>query len=373
METVVKETFEVPETEVKAETVIPTRDELRSKGWSADELASAEKRGMVATKKKPEEEEKTEEVKTEAAPVEAQDKKPEEKAKTALPDFTMTAEQEKVFLDSFGPGTPQRGLYFRMKNERQQRQIESEARKAAEKRAAELEAQVKAYEAAKPKEVDELGDPIDPEEKPMTLKQFREMQKAEAEEIMKRQEEEQSRTRVITEAQTTQEEYARSLYPDFDETIEKSKDLLKNLETRVPEKWKQAQIISLVKDLQRAAANADKIDLDDNHAAHIAYAIGKLHPDYGSTAKPHGDASDNDGKSNDPKKANGGRLTPEQMKRIEENTQRRASSASVQGGGGNRVISVDDVDASTLNKMYYAERQKFRSKHPDRYASLIRG
>lgn len=368
----VKETFEVPETVINAVPEAPTREELRSKGWSAAELDSAEKRGMVGEKKKPEEEEKTEAVKTEAAPVE--EKKTEEKpTKTALPDFTMTTEQEKVYLDTFGAGTPQRGLYFRMKNERQQRQVEAEARKSAEKRAQELEAQVKALEAAKPKEVDELGDPIDPDEKPMTFKQFRELQKKEAEEILKKNEEDQKRTSSVREAQTTQEEYAKSIYPDFDDVIENSRDLIGNLEARLPEKWKQARVIGLLKELQQAAQNADKLDLDDFHAAHIAYEIGKLHPDYGITSKQNGDASDKDGKTNDPKKANGGRLTPEQMKRIEENTQRRASSASVQGGGGNRTISVEDIDAGSLNKMSYAERQKFREKHPDRYAKLLRG
>lgn len=375
----VAETFEVKETEVQQVTPestsqTPTREDLRSKGWSAAELDSAEKRGMIATKKKPEEDP---EQKSESETKDLVDEKKVEdkpvKAKSPLPDFSMTPEQEKVYLDTFGPNTPQRGLYFRMKNERQQRQIEAEARKAAEKRALELESQLKAFEAMKPKEVDELGDPIDPEDKPLTLKQWREIQKKEQEEILKKNDEMQSRQKSVSEAVVTQEQYVRSIYPDFDEAVEMGKDLLKNLNERIPEKWKRDKVIKLVEELQVAHQTADQRDLDDRHAAHIAYEIGMMHPDFGRKAEPHGDASDKDGKSNDPKKANGGRLTPEQMKRIEENTQRRASSASVQGGGGNRTISVEDVDISALNKMSYAERQKFREKHPDRYAKLLRG
>lgn len=375
----VAETFEVKETEVQQVTPestsqTPTREDLRSKGWSAAELDSAEKRGMIATKQKPEEDP---EQKSESETKDLVDEKKVEdkpvKAKSPLPDFSMTPEQEKVYLDTFGPNTPQRGLYFRMKNERQQRQIEAEARKAAEKRALELESQLKAFEAMKPKEVDELGDPIDPEDKPLTLKQWREIQKKEQEEILKKNDEMQSRQKSVSEAVVTQEQYVRSIYPDFDEAVEMGKDLLKNLNERIPEKWKRDKVIKLVEELQVAHQTADQRDLDDRHAAHIAYEIGMMHPDFGRKSEPHGDASDKDGKSNDPKKANGGRVTPEQMKRIEENTQRRASSASVQGGGGNRTISVEDVDISALNKMSYAERQKFREKHPDRYAKLLRG
>jgi len=129
--------------------------------------------------------------------------------------------------------------------------------------------------------------------------------------------------------------------------------------------------------LRFAADHADQIDLDEYHAALIIHEIGQLHPQYGSnaedtTTEKNGDASESDGKPIDPKKGNG-TLTPEQMKRMEENTQRRASSASVSGGGGKRTISVDDVDAKVLNGMSYSQRQEFKSKYPDRYAKILRG
>jgi hypothetical protein len=105
--------------------------------------------------------------------------------------------------------------------------------------------------------------------------------------------------------------------------------------------------------------------LDDDNAAHIAYAIGSFHPDHGKTPVKTGTPKV------DPK--GNGALTTEQMKRVETNTQRRASSASVAGGGGKRVISVDDVDLATIVKMSPAERLRFSEKHPDQYAKLLRG
>lgn len=374
-----KETFEVVEPTVKAEVVTPTREELKEKGWSAKELESAEKRGMITPLKKKEEPkaEDKPEVKLESAE-KPSESEPEPKPKSSLPDFTFkTPEQEKVFLDAFGTGTPQRAMYFRMKNERQARQAAEAERDKERKEREALEVRIKALEA---KPVDDLnleGEAVDPDDKPLTLKQWKELQRQQAEEAAKKQEELNKRASVVSEAQQTQEEYARSIYPDFDDTVKRAAEVMKNLDTLVPEKWKQAKAIKLIRDLQIAAANAEKIDLDEYHAAHIAYEIGQMHPDYGKPADKeeptNGDASDKDGKSKDPKKANGGRLTPEQMKRIEENTQRRASSASVSGGGGSRTISAEDVDLTTLNKMGYSERQRFREKHPTEYARLLRG
>lgn len=373
-----KETFEVVEPTVKAEVVTPTREELKEKGWSAKELESAEKRGMITIPKKKEEpkpEDKTE-IKTEDS-VKPDEIVPEAKTKSSLPDFTFkTPEQEKAFLDAFGTGTPQRAMYFRMKNERQARQAAEAERDKERKERESLEVRIKALETKPADDLSLEGEETDPDEKPLTLKQLKELQKKEAEEAEKKKAEMNQRASVVAEAQQTQEEYARSIYPDFDDTVAKAAEVMKNLDALIPEKWKQAKAIKLIRDLQIAAANAEKIELDEYHAAHIAYEIGQMHPNYGKPADKepaNGDASDKDGKSKDPKKVNGGRLTPEQMKRIEENTQRRASSASVSGGSGSRTISAEDVDLAALNKMGYSERQRFREKHPDRYAKLLRG
>lgn len=369
-----KETFEVIEETANKTAVLPTREEAKAQGLTESEIESAEKRGMLskpedaaAAKEKADADAKAAEA-AKAAAAEKGDEKAEVKPST-LPDFTFkTPEQEKAFLDAFGSGTPQRAMYFRMKNERQSRQAaEAERDKERTKREA-LEARIATLEKGAPT-LDDNGEIVDPDDRPLTLKQLREIQKAEAEANQKKNDENQQRAERLADAQRTQEDYTKFIYPDFDDTVEKAKEIMQKLETLLPEKWQQTKAVKLIRELQIAAAHADQIDLDDQHAALIAYELGKMHPDFGKT---NGYASDKDGKSNDPKKANGG-YTPEQLKRLEENTQRRASSASVQGGGGKRVVSADDVDASTLNKMNYAERQRFKQKNPDQYARLLRG
>lgn len=355
-----KETVEI-ENEVQqvVQPDAPTREALKAQGWSAKELESAEKRGMLA---KPDDKKKEEEPKAEVKP---EDKKLDPvKANGTLPDFTMTPEQEKVFTDTFGAGTVPRAMYFRMKNERQ-------ARQAAESRAKEFEARIKALEikpAPKEQLVDENNQVVNPEDMPLTVKQLRELQKQEAEVYEKKQQEQTQRAQAVASAQRDQEEFAKTIHADFDDAVVMAKDVIQNLETLFPEKWKQTKAIKLIRDLQIAAAQADQLGLDEYNASTIVYEIGQLHPNYGKPPVKGEETGAPKGK--DPKD---GRLTPDQMKRMEENTQRRASSASVPDGGGKRVISVEDIDLAILNKMSASERFKFRDKHPDRYAKLLRG
>jgi len=371
MSEAVNQTVEVPAEAQKTEVAkTPTRDELKAQGWSAKELEAAEKRGMLpkAEEKKAEEPKKTEtpnaEGKIEAKP---EEKKPEPEKKSTLPDFTFqTPEQEKAFLDAFGPGTPQRAMYFRMKNERQSRQRIERELEAERKARADLESRLMALERGRRPEDEPEGE--DPEDRPLTVKELKALQEKEKAEFEAKQKEQHERVARVTEAQKTQEEYARNIYPDFDDTVKRAAEVMQNLEELLPEKWQQAKVVKLIRELQYAAANADQLDLDDYHAAMIAYEIGRLHPQYGKT---HGEQPKETGTSKDPK-ANGG-LTPEQMRRIEENTQRRVSSASVPGGGGRRSVSVDDVTLADLNRMSYKDREAFKVKYRDKYDKLLRG
>ena len=356
---------------------LPTKGELKEQGWSASELEAAEKRGMVA-EEKPDEEEKPEPPKEEPKAEKPEEKKEEpkvEQKKSALPDFTFkTPEQEKAFMDAFGPGTPQRAMYFRMKNERQQRQ-------AAEAKARELEARIAAIEQGKAQprqtEVDEDGNEIDPDEKPLTMKQLRELQARAQEEQQKKAEQESQRQSALAEAQRNQEEYVRSMVPDFDEKVQKAAEIIKRFQNGtideiIPEGWKQKKLVTMWNQMKYLADRADQVGLDDYNAAFLAYEIGQFHPETEATRAHGPSAEDKDGNSKDPNKANGS-LTPDQMKRLEATTQRRASSASIPGGGGKRSISVEDVTESDLVKMSYKERLRFKEKYPDRYAKLLRG
>ena len=364
------ETIEIQQPEEKKEPAKPpTRDELKAGGWSVREMDAAEKHGMVS---KPDEKSPAKE---EEKPKEAQVQEPKADAKppqavASLPDFTMAPDKEKVFTDSFGPGTTARGLYFRMKNERQARQAAEAERDriTAEKKA--LEVQLEALKAAPPeKEVDENGNVISQEDKPLTLRQLEEREKQKAEEFSKQQAEFNERASRVTQAQKDQEEYARSLFQDFDDTVKRATAVIQNLDALVPEHWKQEKVLRLVRDLQVAAARADQIGVDDYNAALIAYEIGQFHPEHGKPG--NGSEPKKTGPEAGPK-ADGG-LTPEQMKRVEENTQRRASSASIPAGGGKRTVTPEEVTLADIVGMTAAQRLNFREKHPERYAKLLRG
>lgn len=366
-----KEVVEIQDVETPKVTGAPSRDDLKAKGWSARELEAAEKRGMIPKKEKKEEEAPKETEKPEAK----QPEKVDEKPKSSLPDFKISdPEKEKVFLETFGPGTPQRAMYFRMKEERRARQAAQ-----AERDRILLETQIlrdeinelKNGKKAQP-EVDENGNEIDPDDKPLTAKQLKEMREREQEELDRKQREHQDKATRVESAIKEQEEMARNVYEDFDDVVSSAKEVIPVLDKVVDDPKVQRRAARLFQELQVAAANADKVGPDDFTAADIAYELGLLLRKYGT--KANGQKPDNnDGKLERPEIKANGSLTPEQMKRMEANTQRRASSASIPGGGGKRVVSVDDITIKDVLKMNAEERQKFREKHPEKMKQLLRG
>ena len=374
MSETIQETVEIAEPEVKVVNEIPTREDVKARGWSKDEIDSAEKRGMIAKAKKEEEKD--------PVAVKAEEKaepKPEEKVVEAvkveenagkrnpsgIPAYDLTEEQQKALEGILPPGNPMRGIYFRMKNERTARQrLEAELTKERAAREA-LEAKLTAPQV--PKAEGDGNQTEDPEDRPLTIRAVRELQAQEAKEAERRAREVNARASAVAEAQQAQEEYAREIYPDFDETVTRAKEVIKNIDA-IPEPWKRAKAVKLFRDLQEAAARADSLGLDDYNGAIIAYEIGQLHPLHGKKA----DEQMNGTALRPEAKANGG-LTPDKMKRIEENALRRASSASVAGGGGRRAVSPDDVSLADLNRMTATQRLSFREKHPDQYAKLLRG
>jgi hypothetical protein len=259
-----------------------------------------------------------------------------------------------------------------MKNERQARQaLEAELAKERAAREA-LEAKMHKTSPAKSEDEDLFGDlglgdtPKESEDdKPLTVKEWRELQRREREESERATKELNQRAAVVAEAQRAQEEYAKEIYPDFDEMAMRAKEVISNIGA-IEEPWKRAKAVKLFDELRTAAANADKLGLDDYNGAMIVYEIGQLHPKHGRKAESNGAASEPEPKSN-------GGLTPEQMQRMDENTKRRASSASVADGGGRRTVAADDVGLNELARMTATQRLAFREKHPERYAKLMRG
>ncbi len=372
-ENAVEKTIEITEP-VKVEKVLPTRGELKEQGWSAEEMDIAKKHKMVredgpesngTAPEKPEELNKKEPVEK---PVE--EVKPEEKPESkrnVLPDFSMSPEQEAVFLKTFPAGTPQNGTYLRMKSERKMRQ-------AAEARAKELEAKIQAIESKmnqRPEvEVDENGNPVDPDNVPMTPKMFREMQKREMEARTEEEKKMNERALRVSEAIKDQEDYAKSVHPDYEETMKLAKEVITNFDKLGLDKWKQDKVRRLYDELRDSAQRADEMEIDGYTTALIGYEIGTFHPNYKPSAVTNGLSSETDG--NSPTKANGSH-TPETMKRIEANTQRRASSASIPGGGGKRTVSPSEVSVVEFNRFDAKQRLSFREKHPEEYDRIMRG
>lgn len=353
------EVEDAPEAKAPEQAPAPTREDLKARGWSAREMDAAEKRGMVS---KPEEK-KAEEPKAPAPEAPKAGASPEQKAPEApaakrpagVPDMALTPEQEEKFKEIFPPGTPQNGLYFRMKSERAARQRAEQQREAERKRAEDLEARLKAAEAAKPPLAE------DPDDQPLTVKRLKEMEEAREAEARKRAEETDARARRVLEAQKAQEEHVRgAVHQDFDETLKLAEQVMKD-PSLVGDRWRQDKLMRLVQDLQVTAARADELAPDEWNAAFIAYEIGAMHPE-------HGRRPDGDGKPS--KGPEAGARAPEQVRRAEENTQRRQPSASVPSGGGRRAVAASEVTVEQFLRMTREQRDRFRQEHPADYRRL---
>ena len=358
-------TVEVPvaaEPQKKAD--LPTRDQLKEKGWSSSELENAEKRGMIA---KPEGEKKEPEKVEQKEPVKGEEKK-DPNFLDAM-DKELTPEQEKMFLELFPPGTKPRAFYFRAKNERHARQrAEGERDKLALELQIRRDSETRATKGEPEQEFDTEGNPIDPEDKPLTMKQLRALQKAEMDALNKQKDELETRSGKVAKAMEEQEEFAKSTIPDFEDTVKLAKDVVENIAT-IADPIKRSKVLKLVRDLQITAAQADKYGVDDYTASMIAYELGQMHPEYGKKTEKNGDE-----KKADPKVNGEPKLTPDQMKRIEENTQRRAPSAALPGmSNGKKTVAVDDLNIKDVLSMSPEERYKLKKEHPEVMAKLMRG
>lgn len=351
-----------------------SREELVKEGWSPAELKLAEDAGEISpeakkepaaaprvAKKEGEAEAESPEKTPEAAPI----PKPGKPA-GGIPDMVLTPDQEAQFVKLFPEGSPQHGLYFYGKKERRERQ-----RLAQENE--ELKRQLKDRTLVKDEPAPEGEDAeLD---KPLTARMLRELQDKEEKKRQQAHEQQRDRVKVVTAAQKDQEDYAKTVYTDFLPTVELAKDVMQNFETLFPEKWKQEKAVSLMQGLQRAALEADRFGLEDYHAAHIAHEIGRMHPKYGKASAPAGEEPKSETPANtgpkNPKAPSSQSLAT--LKRIQENTQRRPSSASVPSGDGGRALVPGEVTAEMLDGMTSKDREAFRDANPTEYAELMRG
>lgn len=346
----------------------PSMNDVKTAGWSKSEIEIAEKHGMIKKEEKPEVKEEEKEVKKEEEVVKEEPKNSDQAQKEikfdVVPEYDLTPEQEKLLNEVLPKGNSTRGLYHRMKNERMQRQ--KYAMELAKEKAERLALEAKLSEMVKGNKQDSeniFGE--DPEDKPMTMKAWRQLQQQEAEERTLREQKMNERASIISQANEMHSEAAREMIPDFDDSIKLAKEVMANV-SLIDDNVKRIKAKALIRHFIEAAGEADKYSADDYNPAIMAYELGQLHPNYGKKA-------DTDGKQETPAGKDNGGLTPEQMKRLEESNLRRASSASVSGNGGKRTVSADEVDLADLNRMTATQRYNFREKYPARYEKLLRG
>jgi hypothetical protein len=362
-----KELIDIPIQEAEVVTPeSPSEKDVKEAGWSRAEVELAEKHGMLKQEEKKEEVKKDQE--EEKKVVEPEQKKEEATQKEpkfdGVPEYDLTPDQEKLLNEVLPKGNSTRGLYHRMKNERLQRQkFQMELAKEKAERLA-LEAKINEIGKERSKSEENIFE-VDPEEKPLTLKTWKEMQQREMEERQNREKQLNERAAIISQANEMHSESAREMIPDFDDSIKLAQEVMANVNL-IDDRVKRIKATALIKQFVIAAGEADKYGTDEYNPAIMAYELGQLHPNYGKRA-------DTDGKQETPAGKDNGGLTPEQMKRLEESNLRRASSASVSGNGGKRTVSADEVDLADLNRMTATQRYAFREKYPARYEKLLRG
>jgi hypothetical protein len=362
-----------------------TRAQVEAEGWTPAEIEKGEKMGLLEkpagqAPAAPAAAAKPGEAPAAGMPAPAAKEEPAPAPKPGAPkaagipgvdDGELTPEQEKFLLETFPQGHPQRAMYFRQKSERR-------ARQAAEARAREIEAEnalLKAQLAGKTQTpAAEPGE--DDENAPLTKKALKDWERQKQEEAAQQHRAAQQRHAAVTSAQREHEEYAKTVFADFDDTVGLAEQVIKTLVTQpealFPEQYRRDRAMTLLRELHAAAAEADKHPLDGRNAAFIAYEIGQMHPQYGKPKAPAADGTPKDGLPQEKPTAPGSQK-PETVKRIEQNTQRRPSSASVPGGGGKRVIAAEDVTEKDFLGWDYAQRAAFKQQHPDQYARLMRG
>ncbi len=377
-----------------------TKEQAVEAGWSEAEIKQAEERkmftskeeqdGLDAEKKKAEEAKKSEEARKAKGTTEEEEEKKKaeagEKGKAGEStqekrqvsrgqDFELSEADQVEFEKVFKPGSNVHGLYRGMRSQRTRAQVAERERddlliknKMLEKNQAGLNDRLTKLELPGA-EGEEEGDP---EDKPLTMRALKNLEK---ERDLKRKENKavsDQQTDSLSEAMKEQEEFAKSEYPNYTEVVALGEDVVKGKVKLDP--VTQKKVLKLKRDLVSAAENADKFTIDDYNIADIAYELGSLHPDFSKAGEnPSGKNADQTNQNGDNTERNNRGQTPDKIKRIEKNAQRRNSSASISGGGGSRVVSPEDVTLEDANAMSAEQRDQFKKEHPREWNKIVRG
>lgn len=283
-------------------------------------------------------------------------------------------EKEHILIEHFRKdkqfGSEAIGLYFDKKKERKKRQNAEAERdqillqnklyqkelEESKKRIADIEARL----SAKPKDKDGKDGDLDflldddkPKEgkdandKPLTHADLERIEKEKAEKAEKERRESKEKALAISRKLDVLQIDAKSRYQDWDAVTDLANEIIKSPEKVFGNNQKQiTKARQKVITLMYMIENVDAFKDGDYNATDVAYEIGQLHPNY----KP--------ANSNGSKNAERDRtLTPEQLKKIEENS-RRTSSASLADGGADETVSVNDITPEQAARLSTAEFQR---------------
>ncbi len=369
-------TIELPFVPELKEEAKPTVAEISDGSFTKDEIEAAKRHGLVVEEPK-KEEKKTEPEKPEEKSKPEEKPKEEPAPKPVEDDFKLDEDKEKQFQEIFGENKTVSKLYGRMKKDRTKRQNAEADRDQVliQKKALEEEREKlrQELEAAKkqPKRtgdddlnLDDLsgGDANDRDSKPLTRADLAQIEKEKADRAAQEHSEKTKKAEKLNERLDDFYDDAKVRHKDFDSVLDLTQDVMQNLETLFPDKREQQKVVTKIRTFLDAAANADKYDVDTFNPADMAYEVGQLHPKYkaGGTA---GDSSDSADQGED--------LTPDKLKRIANNASRR-TSASINGGAGRRMISVENLTAAELAALPPDEFRKLRKDHPHVVERLLR-
>ena len=309
-----------------------TREAVEKAGFSDEEIVMAEKQGIIkkpaepsdADKKKADAEKKKTDDKTQK---ETGEKTREELEKKFFVDGKELEPQEEVELtDKYNRN--EKGLYFKAKKDHLKKQKAQNERDLLKIKTAEQDKEL----ADLKKKVAELNGEIIPDEEDpnriITAAELKEeldkKDKAKKDEDIQEQE---KREKAKTKLESISK-IGKKKYTDFDKTMGLAKEVL------ATQLEKSARARALHETYLSAIVLSDNEGTAESEelVADIAYEIGKLHPDY----KTGTSVSDKNEAKIKSEKAN--------LEKILANKEKQKSSAAIGGsGGGQRVISEDDL------------------------------
>lgn len=326
------------------EEVAPVKEEVSLEGLDPLEKALAEKQGVTEKAKEG----------TEVKPV----ANVEEKKEPELQTFEDTEKNEKELLKKYNKN--EQALYFKWKSDKRERQ---EAKKEAEfatirEKGIKLELEkIRANESLSVEKLNKINNlltgPSDnitieaiqeilkfaPQEKagedknrPVTVGDLEKIQEKNLTEQKAAEEKQKFLATRITEA----ENLGKTKFENYDDIVTQAQEVLEG-KVEIP------AIINIVDLSARLAEAIHNKDIELDTIAEYVHGIAKLNPSFGKKTASQSSAK---------KESN------ENIDRILKNASKQQTSASVSGGNGRRLVSLDDLtveDAAKLSQEAYSK------------------